>query len=122
MIDAGAKVNVQDENGETPLHFMAMVNQPDLVKVLLDAGADPRASFASASQSPLEISQLQAEVDRETHSQLLAKADQYMKEYDLPQEEFWKKFPRLKYSIDLSFQDFNDRVTLERYIRSAMIH
>ena len=41
MLKKGAKVNVQDSTGDTPLHFAVMVNKPESVHLLLKAGADP---------------------------------------------------------------------------------
>lgn len=41
MLRAGAYVNLRDENGWTPLIWAARSNHSDVVKVLLEAGADP---------------------------------------------------------------------------------
>ena len=40
LIDAGADVNIQDENGLTPLHWCARFDRPEILGVLIDAGAD----------------------------------------------------------------------------------
>lgn len=74
LIDAGADVNAQNHYGETPLHFMAAMNRPDLAKVLLDAGADPTIWFSSSPLSPLEISEFHASAERELHVQILKRA------------------------------------------------
>ena len=43
-LEAGAKVEVKDEAGATPLHRAALMSgNPAVVKALLDAGADPAA-------------------------------------------------------------------------------
>ena len=99
---------------------MAMLNRPDLLEVLLEAGADPTAEFANSPQSPLDVSAEHAELDREAHSELMARADKFMAEYPLPTDEFWKKFPRLQYSIRMSYQEYSNRAVLERYLRSSI--
>jgi ankyrin repeat protein len=40
LIDAGADVNLQDENGWTALHIAASVNNQEIVEILVDAGAN----------------------------------------------------------------------------------
>lgn len=41
LLDAGAKVNMQDKNGATPLHRAVRTRSSDAVKYLLESGADP---------------------------------------------------------------------------------
>lgn len=41
LIRAGAKLDLQDINGDTALHYTAQFTQPRVMKLLLDAGADP---------------------------------------------------------------------------------
>ncbi|MBI5773159.1 MAG: ankyrin repeat domain-containing protein [Verrucomicrobia bacterium] len=41
LIAAGAKLNIRNENGYTPLIFAAMNNRYDMAFALLEAGADP---------------------------------------------------------------------------------
>jgi hypothetical protein len=40
LIDAGADLNLQNNDGSTPLHTAAFFCRPDIVKLLLDKGAD----------------------------------------------------------------------------------
>ncbi len=40
LINNGANVNLQDSNGNTPLHAAAKLNKEEIVKMLLDHGAD----------------------------------------------------------------------------------
>lgn len=75
LIDGGADVNAQNHYGETPLDFMMAMNRPDLVKVLLDAGADPTVSFPSSPLAPLEIAEFHASAERELHGPILNRAD-----------------------------------------------
>lgn len=46
LIERGAEINVAQEGGWTPLHQAAAHGQADLVKILLDRGADPGALSA----------------------------------------------------------------------------
>jgi ankyrin repeat protein len=40
MIDAGADVNIKNEDGDSPLHFSAYYDRYEISKMLIDAGAD----------------------------------------------------------------------------------
>jgi ankyrin repeat protein len=40
MIDAGANLNVQDKNGNTPLHNAARFGNEEIADILIEAGAD----------------------------------------------------------------------------------
>ena len=40
LIDAGADLNIQDEDGETALHVCAEWNSLEILRMLIDAGAD----------------------------------------------------------------------------------
>jgi len=54
LIDAGAPVNIQDEEGMTPLHHAALHNYSKCAQVLLKAGADLKATN-HAGQTPLDL-------------------------------------------------------------------
>ncbi|CAN0008584.1 unnamed protein product, partial [Phaeothamnion confervicola] len=41
LLDAGADLNAQNRNGQTPLHAAALVGNLETCKVLLDARARP---------------------------------------------------------------------------------
>ena len=41
LIEKGAHVNIQDESGNTPLHYAAANGKKDTVKFLLEKSADP---------------------------------------------------------------------------------
>jgi ankyrin repeat protein len=40
LLDYGADMNIQDNDGRTALHYCARANRPEIAKMLLDAGAD----------------------------------------------------------------------------------
>ena len=41
LLQAGANVNLQDKNGETPLYKASRNGYTNIVRLLLDAGANP---------------------------------------------------------------------------------
>ena len=41
LIDAGADVNIQDNNGNNPLHLASVYRSDDIVDLLLRNGSDP---------------------------------------------------------------------------------
>lgn len=40
LIDRGADVNAQDDDGDTPLHWASLYDSPRLFRLLVDRGAD----------------------------------------------------------------------------------
>jgi len=40
LIDAGANINVQGDEGDTPLHMAAYYGEIKIARMLIDAGAD----------------------------------------------------------------------------------
>jgi ankyrin repeat protein len=40
LIDAGADLNIQDNDVRTALHWCAVMNHPEIARMLIDAGAD----------------------------------------------------------------------------------
>jgi ankyrin repeat protein len=42
LLDRGAKINVKDDYGNTPLHLAAEHDAPGIVGILLGRGADPQ--------------------------------------------------------------------------------
>lgn len=84
QVELGVQVNCADKKGTTALHFAVKAKSEELVRILLDAGADPcamdqyrRSSLAlarssgGAKQVLLPLLQSKAELDR---AQALAKA------------------------------------------------
>jgi ankyrin repeat protein len=49
LLSSGSDPNAVDDSGWTPLHFAARASTPEVVKLLLNAGAavDPRDSFGN---------------------------------------------------------------------------
>ena len=69
LLRHGADVNAQTDHGDTALHGAVMANNPDLVKVLLEAGADPNLRQAQ-SYTPLHFAGF-AGPDRSESARLL---------------------------------------------------
>lgn len=60
LLDAGADVHHRDFNDYTPLHSAVAMRHPELISVLLDHGADPRARTRIDDRAtPLEEAQYQ---------------------------------------------------------------
>ena len=72
LIDAGAKVNHTQSNGETPLIMAAGYGYADIVQILLDKGADPAMKNA-AGNTALDFAVTGvADVDRFTYGRCQA--------------------------------------------------
>jgi ankyrin repeat protein len=41
LIKAKSDINLQDEEGDTPLHLAYKKNNPEIIKLLLESGANP---------------------------------------------------------------------------------
>lgn len=59
LIDAGADVNHEDLDQDTPLHHAVHKNRPDVVRMLLDRGADVNAE-AFGGVKPADVSDNEA--------------------------------------------------------------
>lgn len=55
LLAAGAEVNLADITGWTPLHSCARYNLPELVPILLAAGADPKMKEKTWGDTPLKL-------------------------------------------------------------------
>lgn len=53
LLNTGAGLGPVDETGLTPLHLAVIGRSPETVRVLLDAGADPRAAIMESCDMPL---------------------------------------------------------------------
>ena len=53
LLEAGAKVNVMDKRGLTPLWFAAVARHKSVIAALIMAGADPRLG-GKEGKSPLK--------------------------------------------------------------------
>merc|ERR1711963_484799 len=53
LINEGADPNTRDNNGWTPLHEVAQRNHLDLVRLLLEAGANPNVPGGDENYTPL---------------------------------------------------------------------
>jgi ankyrin repeat protein len=61
LVQAGARVNAQDERGTTALYFAAQGNYTGIIEVLLDAGADP--NLFEELEAPLHIAAFKGAIE-----------------------------------------------------------
>ncbi|MBC6443871.1 MAG: hypothetical protein GDA50_00340 [Alphaproteobacteria bacterium GM202ARS2] len=61
QLDSGADVNARDKHGATPLHFAVVFNKKhDVIKVLLNAGADANARCSADFNDGFPVKQMLA--------------------------------------------------------------
>lgn len=71
LIDQGANVNKADYQGNCCVHFCATRCDPTMLKILLDAGANPHAQNAELN-NPLHVAALHQRADSKEWEDLLA--------------------------------------------------
>ena len=54
LLKNGAQINVQDENGQTPLHDSAFACHEDMVKLLVENGADNKIKN-NEGKTPMDL-------------------------------------------------------------------
>jgi cytohesin len=62
VIGCGVDPNIQDENGETPLHYAAWEGRLKVVKLLLEHGADPNVQDKDG-ETPLHLAAWDGHLD-----------------------------------------------------------
>lgn len=88
LLDAGADASARDAGGWTPLHFAACMNDSRILRILLDAGVDPRIA-TDDGDTALEISERFGK--EETALALLIAADRASTEVKGSRKKFLKK-------------------------------
>jgi ankyrin repeat protein len=64
LLEHGANVNHAQNHGDTALHWAVMDRNPELIRMLLAAGADP-AARTSQGYTPLDIAKFPANAPNE---------------------------------------------------------
>ena len=73
LLEANAQVNVADKVGCTPLHWAAQQKSPELLKLLLDKGADPAAKDHRGLTAHDVTQQVQLDLPLDVKERLLAR-------------------------------------------------
>ena len=61
LIEAGAKVDVRDEHGQTLLHHQAFIGKANVVEFLLRTGANPKAKD-KGGDTPFDAAQIRGKL------------------------------------------------------------
>jgi len=67
LLARAADVSITNANGEAPLHYGVKAGRPDIVELLLSAGADPLQEADTAVGSPLTLAEKQPESPEKTY-------------------------------------------------------
>lgn len=89
-IDNGADVNIQTRYGDTALHFAIHHNRSVILKMLLEAGADPTIQN-NVQKTPIDIAKDQEKPDFEEEMKKYVKITE-----PKPGEKVLKKFLQMK--------------------------
>lgn len=63
LLNANAQVNIQDDRGVTALMYAAVNGQPDIVRLLLDVGADPNIPSEEEGLTALTMATFRGHLD-----------------------------------------------------------
>ena len=92
LIQSGADIDHRDQNGNTPLIWSALCGPIQVVKSLIDAGADPKIAN-NAGEYPLGAAVI-SESDRDIMDALYKHTISYEKPADSPQNSKSKSQPK----------------------------
>ena len=118
LIATGADVNVRSEFGDTPLHFKVFMGDPEMVKALLDAGANPHLEVGG--DTPLEELKMITSIDLEIFSEFLVDVERKAGEWGFPREEYLRRFPSEKHTLDHTIKEIEASARIGGYLRQAM--
>ncbi|XP_042326683.1 ankyrin repeat domain-containing protein 53 isoform X2 [Sceloporus undulatus] len=103
LISRGAKVNVQNQSGVTPLHKAASEGSEKCVQVLIDAGADVHAKDIEG-QKPIDLSRTWGhracakylasamwKIDKENYAREMCRLNEIKEECEMRRKEFIKR-------------------------------
>ena len=119
LLKADADPNSRNDFGATPLHYAAlMYRDSEIVEALLESGADPNLQN-EIGETPL-LAMKKMDSVQSSHARLLRNAEHEAEEQGSTVEEYWKRHPRRKNTLDQLPERYESAARIEIALKEAM--